>query len=315
MILRLSIRHTFVKTLTALTLCQLIFSSLDAKESVAELPALWNTNYVAGIERLEPNNVQHLGISNIDNVEVKDLGYFSAEVELTWEHFESDDSAEQEIELEIEYGISSWLSTKATLPDIWAGPDSKEKESGFDDMGLEFKTLLFRSPSFDIGSVHEVTFPTGSHTVGAGDAYAGENKLLISYFPRPDLAFHLNAGMINEEGDFFGGHIYSLACHWLINDQWHFQTAYQVEGDSETFDEEVDYHSVINFLHSDDWQFQIGLRGEIEDDEHVIEIGSGFKYEFPLGEYLEVQLNLGAFAGLTNETEDWGLRSQLSISY
>lgn len=278
-------------------------------------PALWTAAGVGPLERIEPSNVQHLGISDLDNVEVDDPGEFSAELEITWEHFESDDSSEQELELEIQYGLTSWLSSKLTLPYVWAGPNSELDHSGGDDLEIEFKTFLARFERLDIGTVSEINFPTGSSKVDAGEGYEAENKLSLSYYPLEHFAVHGNVGLISEEGDLAARHICSVAVHWVMREDLEFQSEYRLEGDSDDFRDEVEYYFFLNYLPNETWNFQLVLRGEYEDGEHPLEFGPGVMSEFPLGDELELQLNLGAFVGLTDETEDYGLRAQCSFGF
>lgn len=280
-----------------------------------QLSALWTATGVGETERIEPSFMQHLGIFDIDNVEVDDKGEFSAEIETTWEHYASEDSAEQELELEIQYGLSSWLSSKLTIPYVWAGPNSEEEHSAFDDLQIEFKTLLLRYHKVDIGTVTEIKFPTGSSRIGVGENFEGENKLAVSIYPNENLAFHLNAGLTHEEGNFEASQIYSLACHWLITEQLHLQSEYRIEGFSHDEGEEIDYHVLINYISGTCWEAQLAFNGEHEDSEDKLEFGPGIIMEWPIGESAELQFNLGAFIGVTKATENHGIRGQLSLSF
>lgn len=288
----------------------------SADHKIHELPAVWTAAGVGEVERIEPSNMQHLGIQDLVTVEVEDKGALSAELELTWESFPSANSSEQEIELELQYGITSWLSSKLTLPYIWAGPDSKDEHSGMDDIQLELKTLLFRFHKIDIGTETEIAFPTGSTKVGAGEEFSAENKLVFSIYPHEDLAFHASIGLNHEEKDFTESHLYSLAMQWAISEKYHIQCEYGFQGDDFSFDQEAEYHLLLNYLNSERLELQFVLRGEMEDDEHILEIGPGFKSEIPLGfGDMELQIDLGAFAGITQETEDYGARGLFSISF
>ena len=121
--------------------------------------------------------------------------------------------------------------------------------------------------------------------------------------------------MKHKEGDFAAKHIYSLAAHWVITDALHLQSQYSIEGISEGLREEVEYHVLLNYIQSDTLEFEFCVKGKIEEGVHEVEVGPGIKSEFAVDDGSEIQMDIGAFVGLTNETENYGIRSQCSFQF
>ena len=279
-------------------------STILASSTLAALPAAY------GSDLFEP--FEHIHFSSRGTPIIHSFGiepaFTGRDLFLDYRYREGDGFTENEIEVELEWAFTKRLGVILEAPYIFEDEDGEGSASGFGDLAIVPRILLFEGERFLFTAQVEVVVPSGS------DAFGGETAIAPGFSAWNDLGnwFTLNTQMGVEhvfDEDitefFFGfGLVKSFdlggGSHAVGDDAGHDHTGHDHEGhDHRTAKDLLNLHLEVTG--------SVGLDGEDEgilSAEGLAGVSYGISdgadirvaYEFPLSNPRE--FDGGVFAGI-----------------
>lgn len=231
--------------------------------------------------RAEPNRAEELEQLRINTGYIIEAGEF--EVNIVPSYFAYQDQRHQDVEAELEYAISDRLMVEIEVPYRWLSFDGDDQDiDGTRNVELGAKWLLAEGDDFSASVGVGVALPAGNDRPDiASDAWGVDVSVPLTYrFSERSMSLHIEVGAEWEEEEGFDEQLLNLAVER------------RPEGSNVTL------QLGSNFIRED---------GDLE------------AYLIPAFEIaattIPFQFGMGAAAGLTSDSADWGLLVDFEVEF